>query len=103
MTFTFSELADQDLQAIAYYIALDNPQAAKRVAKSIIDTCQMVAEMPTLGRTPAFLDGDDVYCINVKKYDHYLIVYELRDQGIEVIRILHGARDLPHLYHNEEL
>ena len=103
MVYKFSELADQDLQAIAYYIALDNETAALRVVEKILETSQVVADTPSVGRKPVFIEGGDTYCINVQKYDKYLLVYEPRDYGVEILRVLHGARDLPTLFSNQAL
>ena len=63
----------------------------------------MVADMSTLGRQPTFIEIDAIYCINVKKFTDYLIVYEALKHGIEVIRILHGSRDLPSLFYDKEI
>ena len=59
--------------------------------------------MPSVGRKPVFIEGGDTYCINVQKYDKYLLVYEPRDYGVEILRVLHGARDLPTLFSNQAL
>lgn len=34
-------------------------------------------------------------------FPNYLVFYRLTDVGIEVVRILHGARDLPSIFAND--
>lgn len=66
MGYKFTELADQDLQAISYYIALDNEKAAIDVSESILDTCAMIADMPDIGRQPTYVEDEEILYVNVK-------------------------------------
>ena len=34
----------------------------------------------------------------VRDFHKYIIFYILREDGIEIVRVLHGARDLPALF-----
>jgi toxin ParE1/3/4 len=38
----------------------------------------------------------------VSRFDNYLIFYLPHENGIDVIRVLHGARDLDRLFAEEE-
>ena len=47
----FTPLAKQDLKAINRFIALDNPDAARRFTALLKQKCQTLAEFPDLGRS----------------------------------------------------
>jgi toxin ParE1/3/4 len=102
MSYYFTELADKDMLAISYYIGLDNPNAARRVAKNILKTCETIAGMPYMGRHPAFVEEHDVLYITVQKYSQYLIFYREGKESVEILRIIHGARDLPITFYNKK-
>lgn len=100
MEYKFTELADQDLQAISYYIALDNEKAAVHVYESILDTCSMIADMPDIGRRPMYVEDQSVLYVSVKKYKRYLVFYQKRNMDVLILRVIHSARDLPSLFND---
>ena len=86
-----SDVAEADIEAIGDYIALDSSQAAVRFVAHLRERCESLTTFPARGkpfgpRNRALLVGD------------YLIVYRAAQSGsdplIEVIRVVHGARDL---------
>jgi toxin ParE1/3/4 len=87
--FKLTPLSRSDLQEIHDFIAADNPQAATHYLRILKEKCQQLANVPGLG-VPR-----EEYCGLYKfPVGHYLIFYRPSAEGIEVIRILHGARDL---------
>lgn len=48
----WTEPALQDLEAIAEYIALDNPAAASQLVQDIFDKSERLADFPQSGRIP---------------------------------------------------
>ena len=100
MAYKFTELADQDLQDISYYIALDNEVAAQRVYESVLETCAMVAEIPNMGRRPMYVEDQDILFLNVQKFKRYLVFYRKRSDDVLILRVIHGARDLPALFND---
>ena len=97
MRYRLSADARSQLDAIAYYIALDNEAAAIRAYNNILDTFEMIAEMPSIGRHPQYVKDMDILCCNVRKYDDYLIFYKEVNEEVLILWVLHGARDLPNL------
>ena len=85
--------AEEDLLEIWRYIADDNPGAADRVLDAIAAACKVVAENPAAGRLREEL-APRVRSFTV---GNYLVFYRPMQKGIVVIRVLHGARDLPGL------
>jgi addiction module RelE/StbE family toxin len=71
------------------YIAVDNPQAAAQIAQRIRDSVRKLREFPYIGRP-----GDDLQTRewHVQRTP-YLLVYRLREDVIEIVRIWHGRRD----------
>lgn len=87
--FRLSTLSQSDLRDIWDFISSDSMQAADRVLDRLIDCFQMLAQFPGAGRRrPEWGAG-------VRSYPLFnlLIVYRATDSGIEVIRVVHGARD----------
>lgn len=48
----WTEPALQELDAIAEYIALDNPSAASQLVKAVFDKTKRLEDFPQSGRTP---------------------------------------------------
>jgi toxin ParE1/3/4 len=88
--------ARKDLRAIRDYIAKDNPAAARRVVTRVRDLARMLAGAPALGRRRPKLGRD----LRSFVADPYVLFYRplVGASGIELARVLHGARDLDALF-----
>jgi len=89
-----SDLAESDLLEIGRYIARDNIDAALRMLDRIDEKCEMLARNPLLGGVWAEL-GENIRHFTVRPY---VIIYRPMDDGIELVRVLHGARDIPAIF-----
>jgi toxin ParE1/3/4 len=80
--------AEEDLLAIAEYIARDNPGAAARWLDQIEEKLLLLAKHPYMG------EAVDSLRPGLRRFSHgkYLIFYEPRATGIGLVRVLHGAR-----------
>ncbi len=88
----FSREAQDDLFEIITFIAAKNPSAARKLIADIQEACFKLAGMPTLGhRRNDLAENPDVLFFCVRK--HYLIVYLKGSSPLQVVRVLHGARD----------
>lgn len=86
--------AHLDLVEIAFRIAEENPIAADRWLDIIDEKCQSLSRMPELGRKrPDLAPG-----LRSLPVGNYVIFYRPIHDGIHVIRVLHGARDIPALF-----
>jgi toxin ParE1/3/4 len=91
-----SQLAEQDLRDIWQYIATDNPDAADRLLNTIDSKLERYAGQPAMGAPrDSLAPGLRSFPIG-----RYLVFYRIAPDGIEVARILHGARDLGRLFRN---
>ena len=97
--FQLSHTAQQQLNEIWDYIAQDNPNAARAVIEAAFSAFRKLAEMPEMGRERDFgnpeLQGQRYSTIF--EFPNYLIFYFPTGSGIDVSRVLHGARDLEEL------
>lgn len=81
--------AREDVLDIWAYIAQDNPVAADKLLKKVDETIDVLATTPDIG-IPQFQYRPGLRCKPVAK--RYLIFYEPSNDGIRVLRVLHGAR-----------
>jgi toxin ParE1/3/4 len=89
-----SPLAEQDYRAIWRYIAGDNPDAADRLLLRIDSKLDLYALNPTMGR------ARDILAPGLRSFPvgDYLVFYRTIPDGIELVRVLHGARQLENLF-----
>jgi toxin ParE1/3/4 len=96
-SYQFTPQALGDLVDIWKFKAQDNPTATARVEEAIFGACNFLADSPLAGRIRKGLTPLPVRFWVVQPYSNYLIVYDPENRPLRIIRILHGARDLPSL------
>jgi len=100
MKYSFTAKGDEDFQSIYRYIAQKNPNAARCLTDNIENTCEALASMPGMGKHPVYVHDPSVMVFPVKKYSDYLVFYSQVGTELLIIRILHGAQDLPVAFYN---
>jgi len=85
-----SNLSKVDAFDIAYHIAQDNPAAARHFLRTLEKKLTMLARHPLAGRARPSLQKD----LRSFSVGDYLVFYRPIPSGIELARILHGARHL---------
>lgn len=92
--------AARDLLECFVAIGEDSEQAAVRFLDSAEKTLRLIAGRPAIGRPADFpnpaLAG--VRRFPIKGFERYLIFYRPVGDGIEVIRVIHGARDIERIF-----
>ena len=91
MRLAFTPLAEQDLEAIADYIAADNPVRALSFVRELRAQCQRISLNPPGYRLRSEL-GDGIRSC---AHGHYVIFFDSDPDAVVIVRILHGARDVP--------
>lgn len=81
--------AEADLIDIWLFIAKDNIPNADVYLRRIEKTIHLLADKPLIGRRRDEL-GSGIRCFPV---GHHVVFYYVIDQGIDVLRLLHGMRD----------
>lgn len=94
--YVVSPEAMKDLQEIGEYIAQDNFDTAINFLKQLENRCQDTATNPGAGRRR------DEITPGLRSVTHgsYVIFYRVAPSkaGVEIVRVLHGARDLKRLF-----
>jgi plasmid stabilization system protein ParE len=94
MKVVVSAAAEQDLREIGEFVARDSPSQAARVVNAIADRAQQLAEAPEAFQlVPRY----EHFGMRRRPYKNYLIFYRVAANAVEVVRILHGARDYEHI------
>lgn len=89
MSFRLLPQAEHDLLEIAEYIAVDDLGAADRQLHRLRDSFRRLSEFPELGTA-----HDDVRAgMRLLPVGSYLILYRIAREGVEIVRIVHGARE----------
>lgn len=86
-----SPAAEEDITEIWLYIAADNLAAANQFVENLKDIAELIATQPNIGVLRAAL-GEH---IRSHAIGNYVIYYRPVTEGIELVRVLHGARDIP--------
>ena len=77
------------------HIGADNPEAGARVRRIILNTADLLAKHPELGRRirKASARHMQIRWFVVPKFRNYLIFYQPHQETIMVVRVLHAAQD----------
>ena len=83
--------AAANVDEIKAYIARDNPAAAIKVGQRIVERVEGLAEFPYTGR-PGRVAGTRELVISGTPY---IVAYRVAGEVVQIIRVLHGARQWP--------
>ncbi len=89
--------AERDLDEQAEYLASHgNLELALRFYRAAEATFELLAHRPRMGKVNQFRSRflTNVRTFPLKGFPKHLVFYLLIGQGVEIIRVLHGARDL---------
>ena len=90
MIVVLSQEAEADLEQIGDYIALDRPSRAVTFVQELRSSCEKLAHMPmAFPLVPRYEHAG----IRRLVHGNYLILYRIVSETIDIIHILHGARD----------
>lgn len=89
--YVLSAEALQDLRYIWEFIASDNVTAADKLENEFFEAFERLAQRPRMGHTRSDLTERDVRFWPVGSY---LIVYRSTSTALQIVAVLHGARDL---------
>lgn len=82
--------AVRDVDAIWDRIAAENSAAATHLIERIATRTAMLADHPQIGRARPEI-GDDIRSLVSGKY---LILYRIGPDSVDIVRVIHGARNL---------
>lgn len=94
---TLRPRAITDLAEIWNYIADDSEQRADGFIDLLDRKINVLAQRPNMGRVREELaEGFRSFPV-----DRYIIFYRFTPKGIEIVRVLHGARDLNTIFNED--
>jgi len=80
----------ENLDAIAAYIALDNPARARSFVGEIKEKTTLLAQFPAIGR-PGRVPGTRELVV----HENYVVPYRVKDGTVQILRVHHVARLWP--------
>ena len=87
-----ADLTDQ----FVYYLTTGGAELAERFLTAVEAAAERLLETPGIGVKRSFrhpsLQGLRMH--PVRGFERHLVFYRERDDGIEIVRVLHGARDI---------
>lgn len=96
--YRMNSKAEEDLLAIWRSIAENNPASATKLIRSFHQHFTLLAENTQLGQARPDIAPELRY-FPVKRY---LILYRQISDGVEIMRVVYGGRDLGTLFNTEE-
>lgn len=91
--FLIAPAACRDLDVVWEYYAVEqlNPDAADRIRDELFDAFRKLAKTPGMGHLRSDLASEPLRFWKIRSY---LVVYRAEREPIEIVRVLHGARDV---------
>ncbi len=97
--YQLTDRADQDLFEVSLYLArVGSIETAEVFLKDLRQKFDLLAENPGLGRRRPELSPD----LQSIPQGKYVIFYRPTEQGIVVVRVLHGSRDVKRAFGETE-
>lgn len=94
MKVVWTPEAQQDREQIWDFIVLDNPQAAIRMDELFSNAVAKLADFPQLGQ-PGKIPGTR----ELNPHESYRIVYEIQQETVWNLALIHTARQWPPVRH----
>lgn len=91
MRIFWTRLAVTDIRSARDYIAEENPSAAARVVGSVQKSARVLSRYPDIGRLGRVPGTREL----VVPGTPFIISYRIRERGVEVLAVIHGARRWP--------
>lgn len=93
MKFRISDEAQRDVAGIGQHIAQDNPERAVSFIDELTAKFRLVAERPL-----SFPTREDWHPeLRSALHRPYIILFRVADDYVDIVRVFHGARDIPNL------
>jgi len=90
MKLIWSSCSESDLAAIVAHIANDNLNAALELDCHITNAAERLVDFPKMGK-PGRIEGTRELIV----HEHYILVYEIVDDALQILSVLHTSRQWP--------
>ena len=90
--FLFGRYVEGDLREIRDHVSQDSPEAARRLMIRFVAAFRRLARHPELGHV-----REDLLAPSLRFWlvGSYLVIYLAQRRPIEIVAVVHGARDVP--------
>jgi len=92
--YIISPSASRDLNQIADYFLPRNLEKGEKLFKDFNNKCKNLANFPNIGRSYAHVR----HSLRGLPLNGYIILYQVIDDGVEIIRVVSGRQDLESLF-----
>ena len=103
LPLNIADKADADIEEISFYFAQRAPDVADRFYLAFKRTIRQLAESPNLGERCRFrhpkTKGMRIW--QVDGFSNYLIFYCLKEGMLQILRVIHGARDYETIFNEK--
>ena len=89
-----SPAAERDILAIIEWVAAENPIAARGFRVALDRLAETIGEHPLIGALKPHLASPPIRFLSIRGYPYAVVYTPDRDPPL-IVRVLHGARDLP--------
>lgn len=90
MNIIFAPLARDDLHGIGDYLSKQNPVRANSFVHELTAACDSLATWPLRSPLIPFSENRE---LRRRLCKGHLIIYRIRGNVVEIVRIFHGSRD----------
>ena len=95
MRYLVTPLAECDVCDILEYLRQQDPRAEKSVRNKLYEEFREIAKMPSTGHRHR--DVPDPV-VRVRKVCSYLIFYNVEARPVQILRVLHGKRNIKRIF-----
>ena len=96
--FIISQSASRDLSSIVDYFVIENVEAGERLLQTFNQKCQQLVNFPNMGREYNNLRPG----LRGLPINGHIILYQTITDGIEIVRVVNGRRNLKALFANSK-
>jgi antitoxin ParD1/3/4/toxin ParE1/3/4 len=96
--YVLTTLAATDIRAIVQYIRQRSPRAAKTVRAQLRAAMSKLAAFPGMGHLREDVADEPLRFWSVYSF---LLVYRPETKPLEIVRVVHGARDLESIFKDQ--
>lgn len=91
MRIRWTEGAVGNLDQVEKYVELENPPAAVATVNKIIDSAQVLADYPTIGKRGRERGTRELIVAGLP----YIVIYALQREELVILRVLHSSMKYP--------
>ena len=80
-----------DFEEAIDFILQDNPEAARKMAMRILQAARLLTEHPGAGRAGRVPGTRELVIVGTP----FILPYRVKDNSVQILRVLHGSRKWP--------